>query len=333
MERNSKFMQVKAFGLQLVPCPEIGYSALWNALETHSTKQLSALGRFLSGNDQEMDESIKDGKILTIADYEGSYKAGILIKVRDAKSFFQVQGTGKQMKISAYKLDKQTKQTEINFFLFNESNGKGLYGYYHLSSHMNDLCVMAKRIHEHLLHKRREELQTDLNSGKITHRELKTKRGDLSQLKYVLMSRSGSIPDLIKEMDRIKKIKISFEDWDAHTKGDMTPIMRIAKHSNIEMSFDSNSNVGAIQDWITNIVHSGRKIRRLRAEGTDASDLDQVINLERNLEDFNRVDYNAIADATAVDLSDISTSWKSSPTFKWLKATIEDPKVKKRFLG
>lgn len=323
-------MQIKVYGVKLVPCSTVSWNDLWREIEAHSVKQIAALKKFLEEDGSPVSPLLMDKQMIVSQTYEGTYKGGIVIKIKDVKSYFRVDSKGGGLKVSSLDLEDGERHIEINFFLVRTDSGKGLYAYYHQSSHMNDFCGLIRNAHERLLEKERLRLQAECDSGAITLRELKLKRADLKPMTYEIMARNGDASSLVRGLSRIKKLKIVFSDWKGQTAGDMSPLVPLAKNVTTEMSFEADTNLGSLKDLLVGIIKSD-KAKRLRVEGTDPEALDQVINLEKNLDDFSRTDYDAFARETReVDLSNLSDSWTKSAALKWLKKTAESPHVVKR---
>lgn len=322
-------MKVKIHGISFKPCEAISMGELWTGLENFSRQQIVDLKTYLDEDSETLPKSLATKTLVLVAD-QGEYKAGVLIKIRDAKSMFSVSGEDGKLQIVKKDFDPGEKQTELNFFLIRKDSGKGLYSYYHHSTHMNSFAKALAAVHFAINRRYRAELNRKVKEKEMKEKEAKEARTKLKPFEYSIICRPEGTKQLIKRLDEIKKVNLSFEDWESQADDDTKALVQHAKTAGISMNFESGSPLAQIKNTLVSLLSKGG-LKKMRVEGTDPDGLGQIINLEDNLEAFATEDYDAFAShVSELDLTNLDASWKKSKALKWLQDCAESDGIKPR---
>lgn len=249
-------MNVKIHGISFQPCEAISMPQLWSGLEQYSKTQLSDLKTYLRDGADTLPKSLSTKTLVLVAN-DGDYKAGVLIKIRDAKSMFSVSDEDGKLHIVKKDFNPGEKQTELNFFLIRKDTGKGLYTYYHHSTHMNSFAKALAAVHLHISKHYRAELNRKVETDKMTKKEATEARKKLSPFKYSIICRTEGTKELIKRLDEIKKVKLSFEDWQEQSDDDTKSLVQHAKTAGIEMIFSDGAPLNKIKNTLFSLISKG----------------------------------------------------------------------------
>ena len=251
----------------------------YDRLQKLSTTQITKLEKGLANAEDA--EPLE--KVIALSKRDGHW-IGVLIKIKDIRSFCKLKKTGESFTLTSQLLEDDDKMVDVNFFVINESTGKGLYQHYHQSSWINSFSHFCKLEYDKATSARKKMLEDQAGTENWTKKKLKAALRELKSLRYEIIPKPGSFPEFVRQMQRIKKISFEFSTYEPTYKP-MQALSRYSKRNSHSFSFGSKIDMKSLTNDFLKYVSEG-VYKRARVEGVDPGEIEVVYNLTRNYDYF-----------------------------------------------
>lgn len=241
-------MRVKTYGFTWELEPKADITTFLNFVKSENAVQIAHLNAILDGR---VNVEGKDyHRILAATPLDKNLWGGFILTVKNARKFVASSRTQTGFKITTQQLNNDAdKFAEINFFIFNPSNGAGLYQHYHNSARLTTL------------------------NGRFTkkYREYCSINGiNRSQLKTSSYLTPQDFKEKISELRAIHNIEYELTTT-AIPEGDATPAPDYVARQRIKVFYDRKMQASRLlKDEISSFL--GRnfdRIKRLFLKGKD----------------------------------------------------------------
>ncbi len=135
--------------------------------------------------------------------YSENYYVGLLVTVKDQKTFCELVRNSGKLVVRVNELDENTNLMDFNFFIINKVTGLGVYQYYHQSCSLNSFGHFNNRrfseFNDYMIETEIAETPQQLRTP-AKEKSIKFKyRGKLS---WEILVRSENLKNLIQEFQR-----------------------------------------------------------------------------------------------------------------------------------
>lgn len=300
----------------------VSLSDFYDRLQKLSAAQIAKLEKGLA--DADTAEPLE--KVIALSKRDGHW-IGVLIKIKDIRSFCKLKKTGESFTLTSQLLEDDDKMVDVNFFVINESTGKGLYQHYHQSSWINSFSHFCKLEYDKETSARKKALEEQAAAENWTKKKLKAALRELKGLRYEIIPKPGSFPQFVRQMERIKKISFEFNTYEPTYKP-MQALSRYSKRDSHSFSFSKTIDMKSLKDDFLKHVSEGA-YKRARVEGMDPGEMEVVYNLTRNYDYFGEYEYDEIISEAELDFENILDSLEKSPMIERLLKLANKPAVKR----
>ena len=223
----------------------------------------------------------------------GDYYAGLIITIKNQKSFCQLVEDGPSPRIVVERLNPNRRIMDFNFFIINRTNGRGLYQHYHQSAGLDVFGNFLRVL---------------FTNQRLSLAETATQRGDeraasrllKGRFRLAIMATRDNYKALVRELQSVDKFEfdcLEFGPAQDPLRG-MAPYLRGRKHS---ARFKPDTVPGVIADQIGNVL-AAHAIQRGRVTGVNQAGHETVIQLVKNKVRFDVLEYDEIAELMAFEL-------------------------------
>ena len=241
--------------------------------------------------------------------YSADYHVGLLVTVKDQKTFCELVSKDKKLVVKVNELDADSNLMDFNFFVINKLNGIGLYQHYHQSCSVNSFGYFNNR---RFAEYRKEKI--DLEIGQIPEEKLSEAKKKAirqkynSSLSWEILVRKEKLLELIQQLKRVKAFEYSFATLTV-MEDEFKPLKGFVKKEKTTLSFTTLSPVQALAEAINNIV-SVKDIEDGKVVGIDSDGIDRVLRITHNPDNFGEYDYDAVAPKiNSLDIDEFEKSW------------------------
>ena len=232
---------------------------------------------------------------------------GLLLTIKNHKRFCELRDEGGALKIKVNTVGSDSDLMDFNFFVINTLNGLGLYQHYHNSCSINQFGRLLRRKFREIQDKLyKEELEA---AGELSKKEEnKLKKKYKPSMSFELMVRPEKLEELVKGLETIRSFEVDFFALKAD-EPEFAPMSPYLKKERRIFSFRRKTKakdvVGIIKDAVTNL-----SIIRGRVIGRDVSNIERIIRISENPDNFGEYDYDFVAEkVNSLDLNDFVKSW------------------------
>jgi len=236
------------------------------------------------------------------------YWKGVLLTVKDAKAFCKIKRDKGHFTVTAQELEAGSSIADFNFFIVNPNTGRGLYQYYHQSSHLNDFCLFLKRRYDAL--KKQKILEEigdqilDDKGRKIIQKQFK------NSLRYAIIERPATLDQKIDELARIKNIELEFVSVE-FGNDPLAPVTKFANRRSERVVFSKN-NADLVKVAVKKLL-AANPYKRLRIEGVDPEGNDKAFNAMLDYDVFAEYEYNDLIKTVTLDSTNLVASLQQCP--------------------
>lgn len=218
----------------------------------------------------------------------GNWWAGVIVKIRDAKSFTKMRKEKGVVVVSTEELKEGEHLAEANFFLAHKSNGHGLYSYHYRSSALlTDFANFCARRFQEVAKERRDLALKEPIA--LTQKQKKAIRKEFNgKLLIEQIVKPGGFAQRIKTLQRINRLEANLVSFELKNRR-FKPLSTYAKRSKIIMSFGLNAPMGVVASAIEDSmdIFSDAKVI-----GEDIGGLEQVYKMFHDAQVFEEYDYD-----------------------------------------
>lgn len=237
------------------------------------------------------------------------YYVGLLVTVKDQKTFCELVSKDKKLMVKVSELDEDSSLMDFNFFVINKLNGIGLYQHYHQSCSVNSFGYFNNRRFSEY---RKEAIDSEIAQipeDKISEAKKKKVREKYKgSLSWEVLVRKEKLSELIQQLKRVKAFEYSFGTLTVQEE-EFNPLKGFVKKETTTLSFTSQSPVQVLADAITKIVATN-DIEDGKVIGIDAEGIDRVLRLTDNPDNFGEYDYDELAPKiNSLDIDQFEQSW------------------------
>ncbi|KAB7619471.1 hypothetical protein [Alkalilimnicola sp. S0819] len=279
-------------------------------VETPASLPLSELMESLAKEAKSYNGVDEPGRFLFVdADTDPNYYLGLIVTVKNQRTFCELRDSGKGFKVIVNKLDKNSNIMEFNFFVLNKRSHVGLYQHYHQSCSLGQGMRLLKKSFYQLKGDKRQALREKLKSEGKTEddaQELSFKKYK-GYFKWEILVMKDNLEKVLAELKRIKflEVELAYLEPEVSEFGQLSEFVRKQRR---KLSF-IDSPVSALASAIVNSL-SDADVEGGRVAGIDDEGLDRVIKIQNNPDNFGEMDYDSVA-AHLHDLNvvDFTKSW------------------------
>lgn len=243
------------------------------------------------------------------SDHNKQYHVGLLVTVKDQKTFCELVDNGGKLMVKVNELDDDSSLMDFNFFVINKSNGLGLYQYYHQSCSLNSFGYYnAKRFGEH----RKSEIDAELaeipEASLTGAKEKKVRSKFKGQLKWETIVRKEKLKELIEELDRVKSFEYSFLSLTSE-EPEFKPLSNYVRKESTKIAFVQGSPVQKVAASLSRFFNRS-DVDTGKVTGVDVDGIERVLRITNNPDNFGEYEYENIAPKiNSMDLSAFEKSW------------------------
>lgn len=250
---------------------------------------------------------------------------GILIKARDAKTFNQLDETDGAIELSATEIEKG-KVAEVSYFVAHGATGNGLIACYHNSPSLPTLSYCMKKLFRTARLEAAASAVKGLERRKEKVAALKNYRGKLS---ISGISRSGDFKSLLKELDTICSVDLTFKRVDT-TQGAFSKWKAKATGESIKLVMPPEFILtDPLADEMIKELKADDKISAtVRGKSVDGEASSVNSNLLRNKLIFAEKDYDDLHAGLKLKLSNWEVAIRDSKVINWLKVEALGPNAR-----
>lgn len=334
-------MKIRMYGFEWQLTGPVKIDDLYGLLRQKSQRQCALLGRMVEDPESIGGKGVTEVICLTKNQSftsprgskvrAGDYWIGLILKIRSIKAFCALQSDGKKVTLAAQHLGKGQAAADVNFFIVNGASARGLYLHYHQSTWVDTFCRICRDTHGAEII-RRTEAAKELSEKQDWPREkwASERKNLLGNLKYTIMVRPSALPELAKQLTRIKNVTVEFIE-DEHSKSKYLPLAANPRRVSHRLVYGKHKGgeLKEIKEGICELVKE-RVLRKVRVEGMLPGDLEQVFELEGNYDSFGDFLFNEVIDDVQVDFDNLEASLVGSPMIKRLLEAACTESIKNR---
>lgn len=237
------------------------------------------------------------------------YYVGMLLTVKDQKTFCELTNTSGNFVVKVNELDSNSNLMDFNFFVINKITGLGMYQYYHQSCSLNSFGYFNRqRFSEY----RDGHVDADISAiAKQDQSAAQTKiikRKHQGNLTWEIFVRKEKLKELIKEFQEIKAFEYCFLTLTAN-EPEFQPLTNLVRKERTKLSFNSKSPIDILTDSIPYIINK-RNITEGKVIGTDVDGIERILKITDNPDNFGEYGYDDIAlKINSLDVAQFEKSW------------------------
>lgn len=240
---------------------------------------------------------------------DSEFYTGLLITVKDQKSFCQLQNDGGKFKIKISELEKGSQMMDFNYFVLHKKTFCGIYQHYNASCSPLQFCFFLRKNFWTPEAKARTEVKVAELLGKGTPLEKASKQAAKlfkKLLKFDLFYKEDDFNTIAKNLKQIKAFKYGISTAMVPEDG-FVPQGVGLKRITSAVIFENKNAVEQIVGSISELVQK-LGITQGKLVGVDPDGEEQAINLEKNVEGFGSYDFDAMTKEIELDLENFAKS-------------------------
>lgn len=284
-------MNVKLYGFTLTP----------------GTMPLADLFAYLKTIEGEPQEYRKLDRIIHLAD-SGDAWVGLLLTIRDHKKYVELQKTSEGLKIKVNSINDNNRLVDFNFFAVSKDTGSGIYQHYPNSFGMGlfgfYLADKTETLARAKMNAELEAAEGAADSGK--RRRAIRKKYKKKRLKCAALLKPEDFNKLVDDMSDIKSFSFDMTTLSAKEPWLVPAKSEIAKEHH-SVRFVKKGVMPTIKSMIFG-ASTNKDLDQISVSGLDMTGDSVTYHLGRNLDTFGKLDFDSIADDTALDVKNILTS-------------------------
>lgn len=249
---------------------------------------------------------------------------GILLKIRDSKTFTSLAGSGQNISIKADTLGQNQSLAEASFLVANAQSGAGLYAHHHLASCFN--TGFAPILLSHFKTLQESYIQITNENANLTPATRKTLQKEIrGHLWPVQLCLPKELPALIKAMKSVDKVSIRFKTVDS-IHSTFRGCSFQPKYITETFKMPPSASTTEISERVA-LELDNDTIQRVSVEGIDSTGRDRVFRAQNNPEVFTEFDYDALMADLEIKLDDFDNSLFSAKIMKELASLLQRTEI------
>lgn len=242
-------------------------------------------------------------------DYNKTYYVGLLVTVKDQKTYCELVESGGKLTVKVNELDAASNLMDFNFFVINRKSGLGLYQYYHQSCSLNSFgYYCASRFSDHRKAVIDNAMEQSSPDELTVAKEKLIRKKHNARLRWEILVRKEKLKDLIEELERVKAFEYSFASLTVD-EPKFKPLESHVRKESKRISFKVGSPVGKIASVLSGFVSSS-DIESGKVIGTDVDGIDRVLRITDNPDNFGEYSYDDIAPRiNSLNIEKFEESW------------------------
>jgi hypothetical protein len=274
-------MQVRLLGFSLLTdCSEI-------SLDDYVNHMIS-----MHGNPHKYGEH--DRFIFFNRTHSETYYVGLVVTVKDQKTYCELVQKSGNFIVKVNELDSNSSLMDFNFFVIHKATGFGMYQYYHQSFSVNAFGHFnAQRFLEFKNKKIHAEISSIPDKNRSDLEEKKINKKYKGSLSMEVLVRKENLQALIEELQSVKSFEYCFTSLSTD-EPEFQPLKNEVKKEKTKLFFQRLSSVELLASAISGIV-TKFEINTGRVVGTDINNVDRVLRIVNNPDNFGEYRYDDIA--------------------------------------
>jgi hypothetical protein len=278
-------MKVVTLGFSLEsPFPEIHIANLMAALESKNGKADTSL-------------NIERRIYVDSAAYK-DFWVGLVVTVRDQKSFCRMENSAGNLVISVENLTKQQKVMEFNFFVINKKTKAGLYQQYHQSCSIGRFQYYLQANFRPLVTKFAEQKVKQKEKAKKLDDEERRKalRQYTKKLGFIRMCTKEKLDELMLQYQRVSafEFEVATVVPDQHPSG-AVPLARLSRKVRQKFSFKREAKLDDVVAAVVGAIKF-QKIEKGQAFVRDYDGEAHTLKIFDMPEFFSEEEYDSVAE-------------------------------------
>lgn len=240
------------------------------------------------------------------------YLLGLLITIKDQKTFCELSGDGDSLKIIVNDVAKDKSIMDFNFFVLNKKSGIGMYQYYHQSCSFNQFGYIASRFYKEL---RQSKMQSEIDTLKRQklpkideEKNIKTLKKKYNfSMKFQIILRTEKLEDILNEFEKIKSFEFDYAEIIPQERG-YTQLKGFVKKERIKLNFIDASVKGLSSAIVSSLADSKLSNGRISVE--DNNDNERSIDILNNPDKFGEYEYEDVTQKlNSITLDNFKDCW------------------------
>jgi hypothetical protein len=240
--------------------------------------------------------------------HSNSYYVGLLLTVKDQKTFCELVENSGKFVVKVNELDANSDLMDFNFFVIHKKTGLGMYQYYHQSCSTNLFGQFNNRLYSDYRDTIVNKEILELSDNKKRDSEEKIKKKYKGYLKWEILVRKENLKSLIEELAQVKSFEYRFLTLVA-IEPEFKPLENYLTKERTKLYFSSDSPIKSLAESIVNFV-TRRNIDSGKVIGKDIDGVDRVLRISNNPDNFGEYEYDDIATKiNSLDVEKFEDSW------------------------
>ncbi|HVP83736.1 MAG TPA: hypothetical protein VMS78_03340 [Rhizomicrobium sp.] len=241
---------------------------------------------------------------------DAEFYTGLMITIKDQKTFCELQEIGGKFKIKVSELEKGSQLMDFNFFVLHRKTFAGVYQHYHASCSAPQFGYFTKHFFWGPERTKRRDQETArlIKTGKQPAvAEKLAKKKFRKTLRFDLYYKPDDFSKILKSMSEIRSAQyeistkaVSNDAFVPHT----IPLKRIQR----KIVFEQKKDIEQIADKFSKFVKD-KHITKGKVFAVDNIGVDRPIDIQRNVEGFGEFEFDDVAAEIDLDLEKFSESW------------------------
>lgn len=257
-------------------------------------------------------EQIKD-QIMAVSPIQGrkGIWGGVLLTIKDQKSFTQFTRRAKSFRVTPTEMALDTNPVDVNYFILNEENGRGLYQYYHHSAALSAFAGFAAQ--------RFTTYKSIQGIGQ-------------GRLKQRVIFRETAFKEHVQQLERIKRIEFEAETY-VPNESTFRSLSEQADRVRHRLVFfvRGQSDQESIKNKFFQLLQE-QAFSFARVEGEDSSGLEAVYKLLNDPDYFAEIDYDEFVKTVTIDADDFDKTINNAANIGELLRLYTDEKLINRLM-
>lgn len=254
---------------------------------------------------------------------------GLLITIKDQKTFCQLRKQGNKFSIAVSELEEGNQLMDFNFFVLHKQNFTGIYQHYHNSFSVTQFCYFARQ----KFYKPERDDRIAAAEKEIAAKKPELKKDDVAKqaknkfkknLTFDLVYTQSDFDEILEKMSEIKGFQYDISSARVANDG-LTPHGIPLSKTTRHVYFEKRNGVKEIATALATFVKD-KAIKKGKVTTVDDAGEVRIVDIIHNVKGFGEFDFDDVAPKIALDLDKFANCWLID---ELLKAAKEN----KTFLG
>lgn len=256
-------------------------------------------------------------RVIAIYDI-GEYFGGVIVSIKDMKTFCKMKHDGSNFTIEPQALEKNTSIADFNFFILNKITNKGLYQHYHHSAATTSFCNICLHHYNHLrIAKIKGEVDKAGGDKEISQKQRKAIHEKYKgYFSYSILVKPENFRKYVAQMKSVKDFTVEFSSISESEKN-FLPASEFSKKESHKFTFIDKPPLEALKEKIFATMDMA-DAKKAQVSGTSESGESVTYKLFKDYSTFEEMEYEDIVDHINMNSEDIESSIKNSEIIKRL---------------